>query len=222
MPRRDLRPSSASCRSVRANNRFGNGKKSREARNSGDPPLSPTVRKRFLADLAAEHHRLLAIAVNLVSYYRWSKDLTIADAAEELLQEAVFRTLDSKRNWDPDAVGVVPFLAQVMKSKISDDARTAALHKKKEALVADELQRQTAADDALHIAALCDGFAARVLRAADGDPTLEAVAVSLADGVWKPAVIAKETGLTEKQVYEAKRKLDRRMASSERNNDHSR
>lgn len=142
--------------------------------------------------------------------------MTVAKAAEELLQEVVFRTLNSKRKWDPDEVPVIPFLSRAMKSIISDDARTAAGRKRKEMLVVDELQRATPADEALDQAAICQGFAARVLQAADGDPQLESLALVILDGAAKPADIARETGMTAKQVYDVKRKLDRRMASRER------
>lgn len=142
--------------------------------------------------------------------------MTVGEAAEELLQEVVFRTLNSKRNWDPEDVQVVPFLALAMKSIISDDARTAALHKRKEARVVDELQRPTPVDEALDQAATCEGFAQRVIDAAAGDPKLESLALELLDGVGKPAKIAAATGMTADQVYDLKRKLERRMASREK------
>lgn len=155
----------------------------------------------------------MAIAVKLVSYYGWG--LAVGNAAEELLQEAVFRTLDDTRKWDPE-VRVVPFLTLVMKSMITDDARTAASRRRKKALVVDELQRPMPADEALDQAAICEGLADRVLQAAAGDPHLESLALAMLDGVGKPADIATETGMTAKQVYDAKRKLERRMASRER------
>ena len=119
--------------------------------------------------------------------------MTVAEAAEELLQEAMFRTLDGRRTWDAERVPIIPFLAFTMRSKITDDARTAALHKRQAQMVVDEFQRPTPIDEALDQVDVCQGIADRLLDAAQGDSILEKVAFQMIDGVGKPQVIAEAT-----------------------------
>ena len=185
------------------------------------------TRNLFQAELQRieVYKKVLARAHYIVAQTKVDKILQLSPtgAAEELLQEAVLRTMKGERRWDPQTVPDLDiFLAGVMRSIAS------ALFKK------DATQRRHLAENTEQI---CDGSHSMsrassnileekqkeerskeledaLLSAAGDDDVLLLIVEALFDGLEKPRDIAADKGLRREQVYSGLRKLRKRLVSS--------
>jgi len=156
-----------------------------------------------------------------------------ASEAEELAQEAVVRVLDGDRTWDPTKVDLVFFLKEVMRSILNADLKSPAAAK--DSLNGDQANESgtagSGADERLGVlddrdrglarsaeqqlleSEKCAAIVDRALDAAGTDPVLGKLVNAIVEGCSKSAEIAQATGLSVDQVYEATRKLRRRLSA---------
>jgi RNA polymerase sigma factor (sigma-70 family) len=141
--------------------------------------------------------------------------------AEELLHETVLRLWSgSRRSWDPDKGSLLQFLTWEMKSLVSNAAsspenRTGSLDEP----VADSLESKGAriSDDSPSIEMVhieeeqARQLEAAIIEAAGDDAVLLKYIEAIMDGAGSPAEVAKLSGLTVEAVYQAHRKLVRRV-----------
>lgn len=183
--------------------------------------MDTKVQARLNASLPEVYRRVLARAVLVVRRTGWKRQThTVADAAEELAQEAIVRTLEGKRQWDPSRVpDLESYLYWVMRSIVhaaaqSPGSRVAFFDDEQETSL-ESLSEST--QDAATPEATCllaEEVALRekaIWDAAGDDPILLKLVEAVMDGCGKPAEIADKTGWPPKVVYEAMRKLRRRV-----------
>ena len=189
----------------------------------------------FKEQLPRVYRQVLARAVVLVQrhplYARGSNSM--GKAAEELAQEAVVRVLDGDRTWDPTKVELVFFLKEVMRSILNADLKSPAAAK--DSLNGDQANESgtagSGADERLGVlddrdrglarsaeqqlleSERCAAIVDRALDAAGTDPVLGKLVNAIVEGCSKSAEIAQATGLSVDQVYEATRKLRRRLSA---------
>lgn len=165
--------------------------------------------------------RLLAKAEQLVHRSRWRQrfDKNRRSVAEDLLHEAVLRSWTTRR-WNPEKVDLWGFLVGVMKSLVyeagsSPENRTSSLDeglRDREGTKADLLPDDSSTIEELHIQAeQASEIEAVVLEAAGDDPVLLEYVEAIMDGAGTQAAIAEHTGMPSGAVYQAHRKLVRRV-----------
>ncbi len=71
--------------------------------------MDSKTRAKFDADLPRVHAKLLAEALFLVQRTGWRGERDRNTAAQELVQEAVVRSLGGQRTWDPAKVPDLDF-----------------------------------------------------------------------------------------------------------------
>jgi DNA-directed RNA polymerase specialized sigma24 family protein len=141
--------------------------------------------------------------------------MTAKEAGEELLHEAVVRTFNGRRHWDPDRVDLLRFLEQAVRSIIyaevrGPENRVSSLDGEKV-----EALEGTVADDPSvrgEIASEDERIGALIAAAGDDEFLLKVVDVIL-DGEGKAATIAERLAVDVKAVYQAIRKLKRRACA---------
>ena len=153
------------------------------------------------------------------------------EAAEELSQEAVLRTLDGQRTWEPTKVlDLDYFLSGVMRSILSAAKKSPAFLTDSLSTIAlaDDLDESTSGDGVLGVLDdrargvknpeqhLVDEESYsevldRALEAAGDDASAEKVVNAVAEGCEKVAEIEQASGLSAKQVYAATRKIRARV-----------
>jgi DNA-directed RNA polymerase specialized sigma24 family protein len=193
------------------------------------------ARTLFKEQLPRVYRQVLARAVMLVQRHpRYAQGYdSPGKAAEELAQEAVVRVLAGCRTWDPAKVEITFFLKEVMRSIVDADLKSPA--SAKDSLDAPEINRSEAttssADQQLAVLddrdrglakgaeqqllerERCAAIVDRALEAAGTDAVLVKLVEAIAEGCGKPAETAQATGLSVDQVYEATRKLRRRLSA---------
>jgi hypothetical protein len=159
---------------------------------------------------------------------------SVKKAAEELVHDAIDRTMTGERKWDPAKVpDVEVFLAGVMRSIVSaaaksPDLRTRPLSTVAVVAEAGEADEAFPADKALgtlddrdrgmktpeeHLveAERASELIDRALDAAGDDPNAAKVVEAAAAGCFKVAEFVEVTGLSTEQVYAATRKIRDRV-----------
>lgn len=147
---------------------------------------------------------------------------TVNAKAQRLVHEAITRTLEGKRTWDPERVpdlhyflkeAVRSILSAELESPRSDDLPLEKVPGLENDPAVLELGGTSVEEQMIEHEANA-GFIDEVLAAAADDPILEKVVNAIIDGGYKSAEIAEATGLDVKVVYQATRKLRRRMESA--------
>lgn len=186
-------------------------------------------RARFEEALPGVYPAVLARAAMLVKRCRWFVERygSVAEAAEELAQDAVLRTMTGKRTWDPAKVPDLDyFLGEVMRSILSAAKKSPAFATDRLSTVAvmDEDERTLSADGGL---GLLDDRARGItdperhlldaesyaelieaaLDAAGDDADVVKVVEAATAGCVKPDEFVEETGLSKDRVYAATRKI---------------
>ena len=190
--------------------------------------MDPKTRARFKQEFEQPgvHKNVFAWAVRLVRRHpkcikRWG---SVPMAAEELVHEAVDRALRGTRKGYPDKVSdVALFLFHTMRGIVYDEDKLSdgdalyldgephadGAHPADSPLsviddrargIRNPLQELVGRED-------FENVADALLTAMGEDPLVEKVGAALVDGVPKASDIAKETGLSAKQVYQGKRNL---------------
>lgn len=86
------------------------------------PMSSDTKRLLARADWVLEHKRALGHARKMEQPYRW---LFTVSVAEDVVNEAIAKTLKGERVWNPNAVDLQRFLFGVIRSLYSNEIRKA-------------------------------------------------------------------------------------------------
>ena len=143
--------------------------------------------------------------------------------AEVLFHEAVLRSIkEDSRNWDPERVDLFGFLTGVMRSIVnaavrSPDNATDSLNEPTadgSSTFLDELaDPQPSVEDAIGYSQEVSEQVKAIFEAAGDDAVLLKVVEALMDGLEKPADITKLMNVTADVVYQAQRKLRRRVES---------
>lgn len=179
-------------------------------------------RAKLDAELTGIYPHLLAKAELIVRRSGWRRrfEMNRKSVAEDLLHEAVFRAISGPRQWNPDKVNLWGFLVGAMRSIVN--AATRSLENKTDSLDeplpnatgtrVDALESEAAsAEDALGSSADVDEREAAIFAAAGDDPVLLKYVEALMDGFEKQADIAEHMGVAAEVVYQAHRKLRRRI-----------
>lgn len=191
------------------------------------------TRALFVNVLPTVYPAVLARAVMLVRRRRWfaKRYGSEREAAEELAQDAVVRTMTGKRTWNPAKVPDLDyFLSGVMRSILSAARKspTFLTEPLSTVPVAHDCDEGVSADEALGTLddrargmkgpeeELLDAesyslVVDRALDAAGDDASAAKVVDAVVDGCEKVAEIADTTGLTADQVYSATRKIRDRV-----------
>jgi hypothetical protein len=199
--------------------------------------MDENLKKRFIDELKEKHDEALTRAAYWVGRYMGSdvgKD-AIRDRAQELLHEAVWATLDGSRTWYADRVDIVSHLGSVVRSFVAHETRDASRFVALDHFVADEREADTDWPDFVPSASSSlaelgldaspediviareeqeemDARIRKVYQLAANDQQLVDVLNAVLDGnCMKPAEIARFTEMSIDDVYEAVRRLRRRL-----------
>ena len=199
--------------------------------------MDANLKNRFMEELKEKHDEALTRAAYWVGRYM-AHDLgkgAIGERARELLHEAVWATLDGSREWYADRVDIVTHLGSVVRSFLAHEKRDEKRFMPLDAFTNDEGEADPDWGDLLSpttrsIAELgIDGNPEELLIAreeqqemdtrirkfyqlAANDQQLIAVLDAVLDGdCMKPADIARFSGMSIDDVYEAVRRLRRRL-----------
>ena len=182
------------------------------------------TRQLFLKRLGNYYARVLIEARWIAFEFggRNDEEDALQRRARDLVSEVAFRVVNEKRTWKPD-VDFVVFMKLQMKSIASNEWKQARRHDS----VDDEVEnddgsrvpkRQFAGDVDPVESALDEQEAEdrvyELLEAAEGDERLSKVIEAyLTDECEKPRHVAACLGIPEKDVYQAQRKLERRVTA---------
>jgi len=197
-----------------------------------DPP--PGVR-----DLLERHPwettipALVAYARGRIGYRSWGGQrggsLPAGKEAEDVVYEAIEKVLSGRRSWDPEAK---PDLVQFLKDVIESDVHHLAVGFENRRIVGEteiEAGREDGVRDRFLDTVQSPGsspaeallrreveeegreFASAFLATLDRDPVLKAAVACIFDGVVKPADISERTGLTVEEIYNVRKRLQRRL-----------
>lgn len=182
------------------------------------------MRERFLKKLGNYYARVLVDArwVAFTFGGRKEGEEALMQRARDLIHEVAYRVVNGRRTWRED-VDFRVFMKMAMKSVAFGDWRLLRrLQSTDQSLVAEDgaefSKKELETDPHPLERALEEQEAeARVyelLEAADDDPTLKAVIDAyLEDNCERPRHVAARLGMPEKEVYQAQRKLERRVTA---------
>ncbi len=185
--------------------------------------MDSKVRARLKRELPGIYTRLLAKAELLIRRSGWRRrfDMNRKSVAEDLLHEAVLRSLTpGGRQWHPEKVDLWGFLVGAMKSIVNAAVRspenaTTSLNEPTadgSATKIDELEDEgPSAEEPIGHSKEVGEQVRAIFEAAGDDPILLKLVEVMMDGHEKPANIAKQMNVTADAVYQAQRKLRRRV-----------
>lgn len=184
--------------------------------------LDANLRAKCRAEIPGIYTPLLAMAVDLIRRSGWRRrfDMERKGAAEDLLHEAILRVWSANRIWDPAKVDLWGFLVGAMKSLVYDAAqspenRTSSLDEPigdGGGRKADLLEQDSETLEEAYVREEeAKGIEDAILAAAGDDPVLLKYVEAIMDGAGSPAEIAGRTGMPASAVYQAHRKLCRRV-----------
>ncbi len=186
--------------------------------------LDEQTRQRFFKRLESHYARVLVEGRWVAFTFGGGKDdeKQLDRRARDLINEAVMQVLRGRRTWNPD-VDFVVFVKLTMKSIASNEwkkaRRNESMHDEAEGDDGNRAPKRQFAeeDDPLQLALDEQAAEARVyelLEAAEGDDVLTRVVDAyLQDGCEQPRHVATRLGMSVKDVYQAQRKLERRVTS---------
>jgi DNA-directed RNA polymerase specialized sigma24 family protein len=165
---------------------------------------------------------VLAYAVGVVRATRWARDQIPPEGQEaaDLVQEAIRRVIEGKRQWPP-GVALDQLLMGIVRSLVSHlanspenrhDRLTDGLVDKGEGLPPETAPLPTPEELTMQRQA-CEGLVGEAFAAADGDPVLGKIIEAVADGHMKAAEIAEATGLRPQQVHKGTWELHQRLGA---------
>lgn len=196
------------------------------------------------ADWGTISRKLLAYTIKKARNLRWRGILGISERADELIagvscedvvQLVIIKTIEGIRKWDPDKGELEPWLIQQVNSEISHLVES-RLHKNEVTDISESVENSEIVSTAT--SSPSSGFfpidpAKIVLKqqeieeklsiiyeAADGDPELDAVIMSVLDGCDpKPRYLSAELGVPIKDINNRIRKLARRVMKDGQDNE---
>ncbi|MCE9580090.1 MAG: hypothetical protein K8W52_43645 [Deltaproteobacteria bacterium] len=184
--------------------------------------MDEPTRARFFKYLQEAYARVLVEArwVAFVLGGRRAEEAQLTARARELAHEAVDQVLSGRRTWKQD-VKFVTFMKVTMRSIAWNEWKLASRHDSVDAEVENDdgsrvPKRQLAGGaDPLQLALDEEDAQARVyelFEAAEGDELLTAVISAYLEGdCERPRHVAARLKIPEKDVYQAQRKLERRV-----------
>ena len=181
--------------------------------------------------------RLTDYAVKKARRYRWRTETAIGgESAEDLAFEAIEKVLDGDRKWDPqETPDLFHYLTGVVDSLLSHlfkspaRMRVQSFPESEDGEIFEELLKMAdpESDTAKHLARrdptpedlllekeqeqLEKAVFQQILKSFEGDANLETIFLCIMDGVCKPSDISKATGMDIEDVYQLRRKLNRRI-----------
>ena len=170
------------------------------------PPHSPEWTAAFDQALKKPCFReqLLAYAKRKA---RWAwKYGDIDDSAAELVQDALERTLDGRRPWNPDARALLDHLRGVIRSRSSQHYEHAKRFRVAEINPRDHL---SPTEDDGELEDRADETFAAIVRLAIHDPQVSLLLDAYTDGLLLRADVLARTGLTDQQYEAARDRLAR-------------
>lgn len=194
--------------------------------------LDAKTRAQFEAALPGVLSTVLARAALFVTRNPWfaRRYASVKEAAEELAQDAVVRTMTGKRTWNPAKVPDLNyFLVGVMRSIISaarkspvfmtESLSTLPLGEEEDGVAADRASgtlddRDRGFSDPERVLVDAERYSALVYRALDAagdDGNANKIVEAVVAGCAGVAEIVEATGLTKEQVYAATRKIRDRV-----------
>ncbi|ADO73729.1 sigma-70 family RNA polymerase sigma factor [Stigmatella aurantiaca] len=180
--------------------------------------MDTKVRAKFMAEVPRVHAQVLARVLILVRGTGFRiRSMTPNEAARDLVQEAVMRALDGRRNWNPEQVPDLDvYLCETVRSIMNAEFRSSAMNTylyEEDSVELDKVQalaeKTTPEDEHLHreqIRRRVD----LILRATQNEKSLLALVEAIMDGCDKPTKVADQLGIPVEEVYNATRKLARR------------
>lgn len=181
--------------------------------------------------------RLTDYAVKKARRYRWRTGTAIGgESAEDLAFEAIKRVLDGDRKWDPQGKpDIFQYLTGVVDSLLSHLSKSPArilvqsFPESEDGEILEELLKKAdpESDTAKHLARrdptpedlllekeqerLEQAVYREIVQSFEGNGDLETIFLCIMDGVCKSSDISKVTGMDIKDVYQLRRKLNRRI-----------
>lgn len=181
--------------------------------------------------------RLTHYAARKAYRYRWNSRIAIGgQSSEDLAFEAITKVLDGDRKWDPqEDPDLFKYLTCVVDSLIShlsdspERTRVQGFPQNENGEIVEERLKMAdpESETARHLRGpnlnpeqillnkeqeqIEQRAFKELLKAAEGDDDLEALLLCIMDGVCKPSEIAKATGMNINQVYQLRRKLNRKV-----------
>jgi DNA-directed RNA polymerase specialized sigma24 family protein len=191
-----------------------------------------------IADWGSIALKLTDYAAKKARRYRWKMTTVVGGMnAEDLAYEAIAKVLDGERNWDPEKTpDLLGYLKSVVDSLIShlfqsmDRRKVQGFPKGEEEEILEESLKMAdpESDEAKHLPGKSptpeqallskeqqqaeETAYTTILNSVEGHEDLEAVTLCIMDGMTKPSEISEATGLEINQVYQLKRKLNRKAS----------
>lgn len=181
--------------------------------------LDAETRERLLGDLPKVYARVLARGVVFAKDPRVRAVVggDTRTAAEELVQEAVVRTLRGERNWDPSRVpDLEHFLVQAVRSIADSCKKPGGRRADYSELAANPGNVASGPEDMVASKEEIEQLEASLFEAAGDDDELLVVVEGLLDGAEAPRDIAARRGWDMKKAEVVWRKLRRRMQKQSR------
>ena len=180
--------------------------------------MDAKTRRRFVEELPKVYRQVLAQAVFIA---RKTGCDVVGEAAEDLVQEAVLRTLSGDRNWDPERVPDLRwFLVQVIRSIASSYRKRGARRGSEFTEDIEPIPRghlglganpSPKPDEESQWRQAVEELETELFEAAGDDEDLLKIVEEFFDGAEKPNDIAESLGWPPEKVYTTCRKLRRRL-----------
>jgi DNA-directed RNA polymerase specialized sigma24 family protein len=181
--------------------------------------IDPELLKRFRAEFARVHKRVLAYAVVIVRRKRWTHDgtgLPEGKEAVDLVHEAVELVLNGTRKWNPAKIPDLDvYLYGVMRSQASHLVTGGSSKETGEVEAIEAGGALPMAPRPLTLAPdhglRCEALVKEAFDAAGTDPVCDKIIEAVLAGCEKAEDIAEEAKLSRDTVYEGLRRLRRRL-----------
>ena len=157
--------------------------------------------------------------------FKWrtesNSDLPQGKKAEDIAQEAILKTFDGERKWNPEKYpDIMIFLRLVVKSLINHLANSQN-HRRLQRFP--ENENGESLDDTFDLGysptpeeeVLADETLGKIYEVINGDKELQSIVDAIMSGYTKSNDIANVTGFDINHVYQLRRKLDRRLSKHE-------
>ena len=182
--------------------------------------MPPEVRAVFDRDFEAAYLQATAFALKRSRCLPWASDrASVVRVAREFVGAALEMTLAYvERPWNPDVVDLAPFLCGVVRSLISNASERFKSERLDELHGPDGLDERADASvgrpqqpEAFYLSdEACRSIESEARALAVDDPVLSSVVNAVAAGQYEVEEISRATGLSARDVYAAKGRLQKR------------
>lgn len=182
--------------------------------------MPPEVRAVFDRDFEAAYLQAMAFALKRCRTLPWVSDrAAVIRVAREFVGGALELTLaHEERPWNPRTVGLAPFLCGVVRSLVSNAVERRKSERIDELRAPDDVDERADASvgrpvqpESFYLSSeACQHIESEARALAVDDPVLSRFVTAVVAGLHDVEEISKATGLTAKDVYAAKGKLQKR------------